>query len=641
MDKKYASLGILCIIVALGLLFLSIRDQQKLAQYQLDHPELYPANATVGNTTTGNATVTATGNATAATGNATTTTTSAVATASPAPEVPATPAALAYLENDDVKVTLTEDGGAIQTVELKKFADKLNSPNHVMFNAGAPRPALSLSLPLPVKSGYTTDTYWSWTGKSATSVIGNVGVPPVPMLGRFTLDKAATSATSVTFRGVTADGLELARTYTLGSGNEDTYLIHHTTTITNNGAKPVLLNRLFVNAGMAPAPAPDASSLAQYYLDFGYYDGAAASFVTVSEFMDRPARLFGLFPAHPKEKDYVYAQHDSADLTWVSVKNQFFAAVLTPEGIAGKGFYVQGVGVKVDDTVQTTVTGDLELNVGTVAPGEKKTLSLSYYAGPKEYVRLDRLGGKQDLNMQFGWFGGFSKILLVALIGIHKFIAPISPAWAWGWTIIVFTIIIKGVTWPLTAIQVRSSRRMAKLSAPMKELKEKYKDNPQKMQAETIELYRKHKINPAAGCLPLLITFPIFIGFNYMLRTASEMRFAGFFWIHDLSTPDTLFHIGSFPVNVLPLMMSATTMLQMRMMPAPTMDTSQRAIMQFMPLMMLSFFYTMPSGMILYWTCQNLFTILQQYLASRHKDNDPADAAPAVVVSDRPKAKRR
>jgi YidC/Oxa1 family membrane protein insertase len=202
----------------------------------------------------------------------------------------------------------------------------------------------------------------------------------------------------------------------------------------------------------------------------------------------------------------------------------------------------------------------------------------------------------------------------------------------------LFSVIIKGVTWPLTAIQVRSSRRMAKLQAPLKALKEKYKDNQQKYQTEMIDLYRKHKINPAAGCLPMLITFPIFIGFNYVLRTAAEMRFASFFWIHDLSAPDTIFHLGSFPVNVLPLMMSASTMLQMRIMPSPTTDNSQRMMMQFMPLLMLGFFYTMPSGMILYWTCNNLFTILQTWVNRRQQDLDPADAS--TTATDRPKAKR-
>jgi YidC/Oxa1 family membrane protein insertase len=263
---------------------------------------------------------------------------------------------------------------------------------------------------------------------------------------------------------------------------------------------------------------------------------------------------------------------------------------------------------------------------------------MDYYVGPKDYVRLDRLGDHQDLIMQFGWFGGFSKILLLALIAIHKAIAPLSPAWAWGWTIIVFTIIIKGLTWPLTAIQVRSARRMQQFQGPMKALREKYKDNPQKLNTEMMELYRKHKINPAAGCLPLLISFPIFIAFNYMLRTASEMRFQPFLWIHDLSMPDTIGHIGGFALNPLPLLMTATMMVQMHLTPSPSADATQQRIMKFLPLIFLAGFYTMPSGMILYWTCQNLFTIFQQKLANRNKDLlEPASA----VAAERARIKRR
>jgi YidC/Oxa1 family membrane protein insertase len=540
--------------------------------------------------------------------------------------------------DDDMEVTLTEDGGAIKTVALKKFPGKIHGTDPVMFNDGAPLPALALTVPAPVNPNDPPGTYWTMSGSSAVNVAGNPGVPPQPLLGHYTLDKTATTATSVTFRGTTADGLEITRTYSLGSGNEDTYLIHHTTTIVNHGAKAVSLARVFINAGMAPVPSPDASSLAKSYLDFGYYDGQSASFITATQFMPTPAMFFGLRAAQPKLKSDVYVLRPSADLHWISVKDQFFATVLTPKDILGQGFYVRGVDSTVEGTTQTTVSGDLELNLGTLAPGDTKKLELTYYVGPKAYVKLDRLGDHQDLIMQFGWFGGFSKILLVILMAIHTGIAPLFSSWAWGWTIIAFTLILKTLTWPLTAIQVRSAKRMGQLSAPMKALREKYKDNPQKMQTEVLELYKKYKVNPAAGCLPMLITFPVFIAFNYMLRTASEMRFQPFFWIHDLSMPDTIAHLGVFSLNLLPLFMTGSMMLQMKLTPSPSADNTQKMMMQFMPLLFLAGFYNMPSGMILYWTCNNLFTILQQYLTNRRKD--PPLELPKVA-SGLPKAKWR
>ncbi|MDV7399298.1 YidC/Oxa1 family membrane protein insertase, partial [Arthrospira platensis SPKY1] len=112
---------------------------------------------------------------------------------------------------------------------------------------------------------------------------------------------------------------------------------------------------------------------------------------------------------------------------------------------------------------------------------------------------------------------------------------------------------LKLLFWPLTAKAAKSQKRMAKIQAPMKELREKYKDNPQKMQQETIKLFREAKVNPAAGCLPILIQMPIFIGLFYMLRTASELRYEPFLWVSDLSSPDTLFTIGGFPINILPV----------------------------------------------------------------------------------------
>jgi len=659
MDKKFTLIGVLCIIIAIVLGFQSYQQEQKAIKYRKDHPELFPATpaATAGTAGTSNAAAPATAAASstvaASTATATATPASSTASATTAPATPTngtvtgltpaavvaptTPALTYELNNDYIDVTLTEDGGAIKSVTLKKIPARLHNKDPLIFNAGAPHPALSLSVPDPARAN--DGTYWSWTGSSATAVMGNAGVPPLPLLGRCTLDESLSTPTSKTFRGKTVDGLVITRTYTLSSGNEDAYLIHHTTTIDNRGENPAPLTRLFVNAGMAPPPVPESSSIALMYLNFAYYNGTAAGFVTVSEFQASPSHIFGLIAARPKQKDYVYATHPTPDIQWVSVKDAFFATVLTPKGVLGSGFYVRGVEFNQDGALETTVSGDVEFNLGTLAPGAEKKLELNYYVGPKEYVRLDKMGGGQDRIMQFpGWLSGFCDMLLLALIGIHKAISPLSPEWAWGWTIIVFTIIIKGVTWPLTAIQVRSGKRMQQIQGPMKALKEKYKDNPQKFQTEMLALYKKHKINPAAGCLPLLITFPIFIAFNYMLRTAAEMRFQSFFWIHDLSMPDTIAHIGGFAVNLLPLIMTATMMLQMHLTPSPSADPAQMRIMKFLPLLFLAGFYTMPSGMILYWTCQNLFTILQQYLTNRRKD-DPA-AAVLEVVEDRPKTRR-
>ena len=133
-----------------------------------------------------------------------------------------------------------------------------------------------------------------------------------------------------------------------------------------------------------------------------------------------------------------------------------------------------------------------------------------------------------------------------------------------------------------------------------------------------MKLFKENRVNPAAGCLPVFIQIPIFIGLYYMLRTSSEIRFQSFLWIKDLSLPDTIATIGSFPVNILPIIMGVTMLIQMKVTPTPSMDGMQQKIIMFMPFIFLIFCYNFPAALVLYWTVQNLFTIFQQWLTNRH-----------------------
>jgi YidC/Oxa1 family membrane protein insertase len=257
----------------------------------------------------------------------------------------------------------------------------------------------------------------------------------------------------------------------------------------------------------------------------------------------------------------------------------------------------------------------MKLPIGQIDAGKPKILEADFYIGPKDYVLLDRLGKNQDLVMQFGIFGFVSKLLLLLMKGIYSVIGN------WGVTIIILTFLVKLVLWPLTTAQVRSSRKMARLQDPLKKIKEKYRDNPQKLQAETLRLFREHRVNPAAGFLSLFIQIPIFLGLYFMLRTTAEMRFAPFLWTPDLSLPDTVFKIGSFPINLLPLIMGATMVWQMKVMPSPSVDGAQKWIFRLMPMLCLFFCYGFPAALVLYWTVQNLLTIAQQMILNRKSDD--------------------
>jgi YidC/Oxa1 family membrane protein insertase len=174
-------------------------------------------------------------------------------------------------------------------------------------------------------------------------------------------------------------------------------------------------------------------------------------------------------------------------------------------------------------------------------------------------------------------------------------------------------------------------KRMQALQPQMKALQEKYKDDPAKMNKKLMEFMREHKVSPLGGCLPMLLQIPVFFGFFKMIRSAIELRGARFLWVDDLSQPDTLFMIPglNFPFNLLPLIMGVTMLFQARLTPpSPGMDPVQQKMMRYMPLMFLVFLYNFSAGLTLYWTVQNLLTILQTKLT---RMNDPAQATPAPV----------
>ena len=183
----------------------------------------------------------------------------------------------------------------------------------------------------------------------------------------------------------------------------------------------------------------------------------------------------------------------------------------------------------------------------------------------------------------------------------------------YAWSIIVLTILIKLALWPVQNKATNEMRKMALLSPKMTEMREKFKDDPQKMNQEVMKLYKEYGVNPFSGCLPLLVQIPIFFGFYSMLGTAIELRNSSFFWVADLSQPDTIGHLLGFPINVLPIVMAGTMVWQMVITPK-TGDAMQQRIFYFMPIIFLVFCYNYASGLALYWTTQNLFSIVQLYL---------------------------
>jgi YidC/Oxa1 family membrane protein insertase len=175
---------------------------------------------------------------------------------------------------------------------------------------------------------------------------------------------------------------------------------------------------------------------------------------------------------------------------------------------------------------------------------------------------------------------------------------------------------------------------MQKIQPEMQAVREKFKDNPQKLQAATMELFKKHKVNPLGGCLPILITMPFFFGFFQMLRSAAELRFEPFLWAQDLSSADTIGHVFGLPINIMPILMGATTIISMRLTPQPSVDNAQAKMMKIMPWFFMLICYTFSCALALYSTVNGIFTIVQQLVINNMKDEGDVASPAGMAIED-------
>mgnify|MGYP001404086367 FL=1 len=596
MDKKNTLLGLVFIGAGIGFMFWQSQQIEKQRIEQLKQAETLQAPAGQ-STTPADAALVATDAASSAFDSKSSVSISDLFQQVEAVEVevatkPLSPESTVALYNDYIEAVFTTRGGAIQTVSF--LQTKSGERDDYVFNKGGLLPALSLSL--------------------------NSGDGEIR---EFDLDYRIEqqSSDSVTFVLDSGEGLSIRREYRIAStGSEDEpYTIEHSTTFKNNSTSAMALSTIYFNLGTARPITEEMIGV--NFLNVGYFDGQDAEFIPIKKLTGGKGFL-GIGASDPKD---VIAE--SARIEWSSVKNQFFASVLSSGTVAGNVFVypVEAPSDVVNQPGRLGISGSVGYELGTLATGESKSLDFQYFVGPKEFKRLQAMGNEQDLVMQFGFLGFFSKLLLAFMYLIHS-VVP-----SWGWSIVIMTICIKLLFWPLTAKASRSQKRMASIQGPMAELKEKHKDNPQKMQQETLKLFKEHQVNPVAGCLPMLIQMPIFLGLFYMLRTASELRFEPFLWVSDLSLPDTQFVVGGFPINILPMIMGVTMFLQMSMMPvSPTADPMQQKIFKFLPFIFLIFLYNFASGLVLYWTVQNILTIIQQKIINSRPD-EPLKAVAAAV----------
>ncbi len=318
-------------------------------------------------------------------------------------------------------------------------------------------------------------------------------------------------------------------------------------------------------------------------------------------------------------------------LRWVAVHSKYFIQCLAA---AGKETEIPGMTMAVTPAGAGrpgVLAAAVRIGGDALDPGSRRVTTLRAYLGPKELARLRSWAPALDSVMQLdrffffhpAWMGWLSRGILHALIFLDQ---RFQSRWGYGWAILLVTFAIKMLFWPLTHYSTMSMRKMQKIQPLMKEIREKYKDDPQKMNRKIMELYREHNVSPFGGCLPMLLQIPVFFALFNVLRGAIELRKASFFWVADLSQPDTVFEIFHFPVRPLAILMTGTMFIQQKLTPTSA-DPSQARMMIFMTIFMAFLFYSMPAGLTLYWTTNQVLTIGQTLVAREIERRREARAA--------------
>ena len=309
--------------------------------------------------------------------------------------------------------------------------------------------------------------------------------------------------------------------------------------------------------------------------------------------------------------DYPESGHMDVTSTrsWVALKSRFFAQIFSAPDNTGCRINVdRELGANVPLSIES-VYGTMNFAGVEIAAGDQLARSYSLYIGPKKLSVIRHFGPKTGEIMEFGFWGWLCNLLVPILNFLYLVFRN------YGVAIIILTLIIRGLFWPLTRKSNEGMKKMQLIQPKLKEIQTKFKSDPQKLQQEQMRLYREYKVNPLSSCLPMLVQIPIFIALFTILRSAVELRFASFLWIADLSEPENLL-AGVIPflpaLNILPILMCVTMFLQSRLTPSMGGDASQQRMMTWlMPTIMLFMFYTMPSALLLYWTCSQFLAIIQ------------------------------
>jgi YidC/Oxa1 family membrane protein insertase len=475
---------------------------------------------------------------------------------------PAQPREQLTIATDVMRATIDSDGGTLAKVELLNYADQAD-------------PSQRVSL---------MDTSAQRLYQAQTGLIGG-GFPnhttPMRILpGPRELGSDGTL--TVQLESADVGGLKLVKSYTFRKGS---YLIDVKHEVVNTGTQPVepkLYLQLVRDGNKEATNVPSAVQA------FGVHTFTGPAIYT-------EAKKFQKVNFEDIEKGK--ASHETAgDDGWVAMVQHYFASAWVLPKSGPREFFTRKV-----DTNKYSV--GMIVPLPALAPQASESMQAQLFVGPQEERKLEKIAPGLELVKDYGWFTIFAKPLFWLLEKLHWLIGN------WGWAIVALTVLVKAVFFPLQAASYRSMAKMKAITPRMTELRERYKNDPQRMNQAMMELYRNEKVNPLGGCLPIVVQIPIFIALYWVLLSSVEMRGAPWLgWIKDLSQLD--------PYYILPAIMTATMFLQIKLNPTPP-DPMQARLMWIMPAVFSVMFFFFPAGLVLYWLTNNVLSIAQQWYINK------------------------
>ena len=391
--------------------------------------------------------------------------------------------------------------------------------------------------------------------------------------------------------------LQIKQVWTIGEDN----VLKMALTVTNIGKVPADLAKLTVSGGELQGwrnVSGDELRMDSHKLDYYSFKGAYEDVNTDA----KDSKFF----------------RQADNLMWAALSNKFFISILKS---AQPFSLYQARVLEPGSSELYFASAGAQFAKVQLAPGAAANWDFQLYAGPKT-TALKAFAPDADRTMHLAWgpLDYLARLLLWVLVQLKGLCG------SYGWSIIIMTIMVRLLFWPATAKANASMKKMSKVQPQIQDLRAKYKDNPQMLNTKMMELYRKEGVNPMGGCLPILLQIPVFFALYATLDGAVELRQVPFWWAADLAAPDTVAHIFSLPINPLVLAMTLLMVVQQRLTPT-AMDPMQQKMMMIMPIVMLFFLYNVPSGLTLYWTVSQIFSILQMLLQKHYNTAAPAQDA--------------